>query len=155
MAESNIRVLNRYPEQTTRGSLLEGNRYTSHEFAEREWENMWTRVWLILGRESEIPNPGDWQMEPVGPEEILMVRQAELNIDSISACRLAASLIVARTDSSVGCAGFALTARVRLSIASSTRRSRAAVVARSEKKAARSSSPRRADSFAGLRRSTS
>ena len=76
MAE-NIRVLNRYPEQTTRGSLLQGNRYTSPEFANLEWENMWTRVWLILGREAEIPNPGDWQMEPIGPEEILMVRQTD------------------------------------------------------------------------------
>jgi phenylpropionate dioxygenase-like ring-hydroxylating dioxygenase large terminal subunit len=66
-----------YPEQQTRGSLLEGYRYTSREFFEKEWEGMWTRVWLLLGRETELPNPGDWQMEPVGPEEILMVRQAD------------------------------------------------------------------------------
>ena len=38
-------------------------------------QGMWTKVWLLLGRESELPNPGDWQMEPVGREEILMVRQ--------------------------------------------------------------------------------
>ena len=38
---------------------------------------MWTRVWLLLGRESEIPNPGDWQREDVGPESILMVRQQD------------------------------------------------------------------------------
>ena len=76
MAE-NVRVLNRYPDQTTRGSLLEGHRYTSREFAAREWEHMWTRVWLLLGRESELPNAGDWQMESVGGEEILMVRQAD------------------------------------------------------------------------------
>ncbi len=36
---------------------------------------MWTRVWLLLGREAQLPHPGDWQMEPVGAEEILMVRQ--------------------------------------------------------------------------------
>ena len=38
---------------------------------------MWTKVWLLLGREAELPKPGDWQMEPVGPEEILMVRQED------------------------------------------------------------------------------
>ncbi len=38
---------------------------------------MWTKVWLLLGRESQLPNPGDWQMEKVGPESILMVRQKD------------------------------------------------------------------------------
>jgi len=64
-----------YPKQQMRGSLLEGVRYTCAEFFEKEWEGMWTKVWLLLGRESELPDPGDWQMEPVGIEEILMVRQ--------------------------------------------------------------------------------
>ncbi len=66
-----------YPEQQTRGSPLEGFRYTSREFFEQEWQGMWTKVWLLLGRESELPEPGDWQMEPVGREEILMVRQTD------------------------------------------------------------------------------
>ena len=44
---------------------------------------MWTKVWLLLGRESELPNPGDWQMEPVGREEILMVRQADGGVKGI------------------------------------------------------------------------
>jgi phenylpropionate dioxygenase-like ring-hydroxylating dioxygenase large terminal subunit len=54
---------------------IAGSRYTSREFFEREWEQMWTRVWLLLGRESELANPGDWQMEEVGRESLLMVRQ--------------------------------------------------------------------------------
>lgn len=54
---------------------LDGHRYTSRDFFAREWEQMWTRVWLLLGRESEIAQPGDWQMEEVGPESFLMVRQ--------------------------------------------------------------------------------
>ena len=72
-----------YPEQETRGSLVEGERYTSKEFALAEWEGMWTKVWLLLGRESEMPNPGDWQMEEVGPESILMVR-LKLSITFVS-----------------------------------------------------------------------
>ncbi len=77
MAEQRVEPvhIDSYPQQRTRGSLLEGYRYTSREFFEKEWEGMWTKVWLLLGREAELPNPGDWQMEPVGVEEILMVRQ--------------------------------------------------------------------------------
>lgn len=41
---------------------------------------MWTKVWLLLGRESEMPEPGDWQREDVGPESILMVRQDDKSI---------------------------------------------------------------------------
>jgi len=73
----NITALTSYPEQQTRDTPLTGERYTSPEFFHREWEHMWTRAWLLLGREAELPEPGDWQMEPVGPEELLMVRQAD------------------------------------------------------------------------------
>ena len=46
---------------------------------EQEWRACGC-VWLLLGRESELPEPGDWQMEPVGREEILMVRQQDGSI---------------------------------------------------------------------------
>jgi phenylpropionate dioxygenase-like ring-hydroxylating dioxygenase large terminal subunit len=72
-----IPIVDTWPEQDTRSHRIPGSRYTSREFFEQEWEGMWTRVWLLLGREAELPNPGDWQMEPVGPEEILMVRQKD------------------------------------------------------------------------------
>jgi phenylpropionate dioxygenase-like ring-hydroxylating dioxygenase large terminal subunit len=64
-----------WPKQSLRGHKLEGRRYTSKEFAEQEWEHVWTRIWLLLGREDEMPNAGDWQQEEVGRESILMVRQ--------------------------------------------------------------------------------
>lgn len=69
--------LKTWPEQKTRGHKIPGYRYTSEAFLEQEWEGMWTKVWLLLGREAELPEPGDWQMEEVGPEEILMVRQKD------------------------------------------------------------------------------
>lgn len=72
-----LRNLDRWPEQETRGHRIPGSRYTAKEFMNQEWEGMWTKVWLLLGREAELPNPGDWQMEEVGPEEILMVRQKD------------------------------------------------------------------------------
>ena len=66
-----------WPKQQLRGHKLEGYRYTSREFFEKEFNGMWAKVWLLLGRESEMENPGDWQKEDVGPESILMVRQED------------------------------------------------------------------------------
>lgn len=78
MSETLIRrELESWPEQQTHGHRIPGERFTSREFFHQEWENMWTKVWLLLGRESELPNPGDWQMEDVGRESILMVRQSD------------------------------------------------------------------------------
>jgi phenylpropionate dioxygenase-like ring-hydroxylating dioxygenase large terminal subunit len=77
MAEQVAREIDTWPEQKTRGHKIPGYRYTSREFFEAEWEHMWTKVWLLLGRESEMPNPGDWQQEEVGRESILMVRQTD------------------------------------------------------------------------------
>ena len=66
-----------WPEQKLRGHRIPGSRYTSREFADKEFEEMWAKVWLLLGRESEMPDPGDWQREEVGAESILMVRQTD------------------------------------------------------------------------------
>ncbi len=66
-----------WPKQATQGHKIPGTRYTSKEFLEQEWEGMWTKAWLLLGREAELPNFGDWQKEEVGREEILMVRQKD------------------------------------------------------------------------------
>ena len=43
---------------------IEGFRYTSSEFYEKEWNQMWTKVWLLLGRASDCllytsPSPRD------------------------------------------------------------------------------------------------
>jgi phenylpropionate dioxygenase-like ring-hydroxylating dioxygenase large terminal subunit len=55
-------------------------RYTSAEFAAREWERMWTKVWLLAGRASDIPEPGDYLTFEIGPESILVIRQPDGSI---------------------------------------------------------------------------
>lgn len=52
-------------------------RYTSADFARREWERMWTCVWLLAGRESDAPAPGDWFTFEIGVESVLVVRQRD------------------------------------------------------------------------------
>jgi nitrite reductase/ring-hydroxylating ferredoxin subunit len=55
-------------------------RYTSREFASREWTDMWTRVWLMAGRESDVPAEGDYFTFEIGPESVLLIRQADGSI---------------------------------------------------------------------------
>jgi phenylpropionate dioxygenase-like ring-hydroxylating dioxygenase large terminal subunit len=38
---------------------------------------MWTRTWLIAGRASDAPNPGDYFTFEIGPESVLVIRQPD------------------------------------------------------------------------------
>jgi len=49
-------------------------RYISPEFARREWDRMWTRVWLLAGREADVAAPGDWFTFEIGPESVIVAR---------------------------------------------------------------------------------
>src|SRR5262245_16802799 len=55
-------------------------RYTSAEFARLEWQRMWPRVWLLAGRESDLATPGSYFTYEIGPESVLVVRQADGSI---------------------------------------------------------------------------
>ena len=59
---------------------LNGERYTSREFFQKEFDTVWAKSWLLLGRESEIPTPKTYQVENVGPESILMIRQDDYSV---------------------------------------------------------------------------
>ncbi len=50
-----VPTLDIWPEQIIRGHSIPGSRYTCRDFMWQEWEGMWTRVWLLLGRETEVP----------------------------------------------------------------------------------------------------
>ena len=50
-------------------------RYTDADFAALEWKKMWSQVWLMAGRESDIPNAGDYFTYDIGNEAIIIIRQ--------------------------------------------------------------------------------
>jgi len=56
------------------------SRYTSAEFAALEWEHMWTRTWVCAGRSSDLERPGDYFTFELGPESILVIKQADGSI---------------------------------------------------------------------------
>ena len=60
-----------------RGDQIGGDRYWARDFMEREWQQMWTRVWHVGGRLSEIPEPGDYVVHNLRYESVVIVRQAD------------------------------------------------------------------------------
>lgn len=65
------------PEPALRDTPITGDRFWSKDFAAREWERMWTKVWLIAGLSAEIPAAGDHLTCEIGRESILVIRQKD------------------------------------------------------------------------------
>lgn len=68
------------PDPQLGDDLIPAARYTSPEFMAREWDRMWTKVWLLAGREDDIPEPGDYICTEIGKESVLVVRQDDGSI---------------------------------------------------------------------------
>lgn len=77
MTEPRRTPMDRAPDPQLGSEPIPKSRYTSLEYARREWEHMWTRVWLMAGRASDVPEPGDYFSFEIGPESILVIRQAD------------------------------------------------------------------------------
>jgi len=63
-----------------RGDPITGDRYHSREFAQKEWDGLWTRIWHIAGRTAEIPEAGDFLVHTFLKESVICMRQDEGSI---------------------------------------------------------------------------
>jgi phenylpropionate dioxygenase-like ring-hydroxylating dioxygenase large terminal subunit len=63
-----------------RGDPITGDRYTSKDFARREWDHMWTKIWHVAGRLAEVPEPGDYVVHDFLHESVICVRQEDGSI---------------------------------------------------------------------------
>ncbi len=54
---------------------IPADRYFSRAYMEREWDHMWTRVWLLGAHVSALPEVGSFQTVEIGRESVLLVRQ--------------------------------------------------------------------------------
>ena len=62
--------------------------YHSREYAEREREQLWMRVWQIAGRAEDLPEGGDWKVHTVFDQSYLLVRGKDGVIRGfVNACR--------------------------------------------------------------------
>ncbi len=54
--------------------FIPGERYTSKEFMQREWDRVWTKVWLMGAWEGDLRNPGDYVVTEIGNESIVITK---------------------------------------------------------------------------------
>ncbi len=60
-----------------RGDRITGDRYWSKDFADREWEHMWKRIWHVGGRTAQLEQPGDFIVHNFRHESVLIVKQED------------------------------------------------------------------------------
>ena len=60
-----------------RGDPIPGDRYYSPEFAQKEWDHLWTKIWHIAGRLADIPEAGDFLVHNFLKESVIAVRQED------------------------------------------------------------------------------
>lgn len=64
------------------------DRYSCGEYAQREFENLWMKVWQIAGRAEELPNQGDWKVHKIQDQSFLLVRGKDGAVRGfVNACR--------------------------------------------------------------------
>ena len=54
--------------------VLDRNIFVSEDIYRQELETLFTRAWLFIGHESQIPNPGDFFSSRMGEESVILVR---------------------------------------------------------------------------------
>ncbi len=55
-------------------SPLPADCYTSPDWHRREIETIFLKEWLLVGRTEELPNPGDYLVDEIVGEAVLVVR---------------------------------------------------------------------------------
>ena len=69
-------------------ATLDAARYTSADFMKREWDGLWTRVWLLAALESDLTEVGDFVTFEIGRESIIITRSAPGTLSAVSnACQ--------------------------------------------------------------------
>ena len=65
------------PEPALTDDPITGDRYYSPQWAQREWDSLWPRVWQVAGRVDQIPEAGDYVTYQIGRDSILAVRGSD------------------------------------------------------------------------------
>ncbi|MGZ4693304.1 MAG: aromatic ring-hydroxylating oxygenase subunit alpha [Acidimicrobiales bacterium] len=64
------------------------DRYISRQFADREVERIWMKVWQVVGRVDELPEAGDWKEYRIYDQSFLVVRGRDGELRGfVNACR--------------------------------------------------------------------
>ena len=72
------------PHAITNPNFVPKERYYDRAFFELEKEHLWPKSWLMAAREEEIPFPGDYTEFEVAGNSILIVRQKDGKLTTIT-----------------------------------------------------------------------
>jgi phenylpropionate dioxygenase-like ring-hydroxylating dioxygenase large terminal subunit len=91
---------------TPMGSLVDRTRrevslrvMSDPEIYELELKRIFARTWILVGHESEIPNPGDYVTRRVGEDPVILTRNRDHSIECLLNVCPHRGMIVARADS--------------------------------------------------------
>lgn len=71
-----------------RAKTLPGKYYTSDEIFAQECDRIFATRWLCVGREEQIPNPGDYFLQDIGGESLIVLRDSKQEIHAFyNLCR--------------------------------------------------------------------
>jgi len=81
------------------GGLVDRRAFSSREIYDRELATVFSRSWLFLGHESQIPNPGDFVTTFMGETPVIVARAGDSTVHvHVNSCRHR-GLRVCRSDS--------------------------------------------------------
>jgi phenylpropionate dioxygenase-like ring-hydroxylating dioxygenase large terminal subunit len=76
---------------------VHGRLYSDPNLFEREFEEIWYKVWVYIGHESEVPNAGDFVRRQIGRQNVLMIRGSDGKIRVVmNRCRHRGNLLCHR-----------------------------------------------------------
>ena len=62
--------------------------YVNDDLYKMELEQVFTRAWLFIGHEAQVPNPGDFVVSRMGEEEVILVRDRKSQLHVfLNTCR--------------------------------------------------------------------
>ena len=62
--------------------------FVNDEIYKKELERIFTRAWLFVGHESQIPNPGDFFVSSMSEESVILCRDREAKVHVfLNSCR--------------------------------------------------------------------
>lgn len=62
--------------------VIPAERYTSKEFADLEWDRLWSKVWLMGCWEGDLSQPGDYVCTKVGNEHVVLTRAEDGSVNA-------------------------------------------------------------------------